>query len=123
MIILTNIFPFCSELPLNGGCRIHGNSTEALHKASGGVSSSGGIMKQATGIRQGQGSGNRKFVNSHRQRHLAGNSNECHSQQHTLCPEVAKALSGVMLIAEQKKRLEESTKVSEAEGTAEHDNC
>lgn len=29
-----------------------------------------------------------------------------------LCPEVSKALSGVMLIAEQKKRLEESTKVS-----------
>lgn len=30
---------------------------------------------------------------------------------HTLCPEVSKALAGVMLIAEQKKRLEESTKV------------
>ncbi len=29
----------------------------------------------------------------------------------TLCPEVARALNGVMMIAEQKKRLEESTKV------------
>ena len=74
-------------------------------------------MKQASGIRQRQqGSGNdRKFVNSNRQRHMARHSNPYpnHSgQQHTLCPEVAKALSGVMLIAEQKKRLEESTKVS-----------
>ena len=32
-------------------------------------------------------------------------------QHSTLCPEVARALNGVMLIAEQKKRLEESTKV------------
>jgi hypothetical protein len=32
-------------------------------------------------------------------------------QQSTLCPEVARALNGVMMIAEQKKRLEESTKV------------
>ena len=34
-----------------------------------------------------------------------------HHGAHTLCPEVSKALSGVMLIAEQKKRMEESTKV------------
>ncbi|XP_059098784.1 acetylcholine receptor subunit alpha-like isoform X2 [Tigriopus californicus] len=34
-------------------------------------------------------------------------------QPHLMCPEVSKALSGVMLIAEQKKRLEESTKVIE----------
>jgi len=32
-------------------------------------------------------------------------------QHSSLCPEVARALNGVMLIAEQKKRLEESTKV------------
>ena len=38
---------------------------------------------------------------------------DCGSHQgHTLCPEVSKALSGVMLIAEQKKRMEESTRVS-----------
>ena len=106
-------------MPLNGGCRIHGNSTEALHKSSGGGGgggSSSGIMKHATatGIRQRQGSGNRKFVNSNRQRHMAGNSTQYHDHSqhtHALCPEVAKALSGVMLIAEQKKRLEESTKV------------
>ncbi len=33
-------------------------------------------------------------------------------QHSSLCPEVARALNGVMLIAEQKKRLEESTKVT-----------
>ena len=48
------IFIF-SELPLNGGCRIHGNSTEALHKSGLGGGSNGGIMKQAGGIRQRQG--------------------------------------------------------------------
>ena len=32
-------------------------------------------------------------------------------RSHTLCPEVSKALSGVMIIAEQKKRLEETIKV------------
>ena len=69
-------------------------------------------MKSGTGNRQRQANGSRKFV-SNRHRHLAGNSNPYQGQlsQHTLCPEVAKALSGVMLIAEQKKRLEESTKV------------
>ena len=30
-----------------------------------------------------------------------------------LCPEVSRALSGVLLIAEQKKRMEESTKVQQ----------
>ena len=111
MVIILFLF---SELPLNGGCRIHGSSTEALHKSIGGGGSSSGIMKQSavTGIRQRQGGGNRKFVNSNRQRHMAGNSSQYPNPgQHTLCPEVAKALSGVMLIAEQKKRLEESTKV------------
>ena len=77
-------------------------------------------MKQAGGIRQrqqgGGGGNNRKFANGGRQRHMAGggasNPYGPHPHgQHALCPEVAKALSGVMLIAEQKKRLEESTKV------------
>ena len=31
---------------------------------------------------------------------------------HHICPEMKKALQGVFLIAEQKKRIEESTKVS-----------
>ena len=31
---------------------------------------------------------------------------------HNICPEMKKALQGVFLIAEQKKRIEESTKVS-----------
>ena len=78
-------------------------------------------MKQAGGIRQrqqgGGGGNNRKFANGGRQRHMAGGGGASNPYgphphgQHALCPEVAKALSGVMLIAEQKKRLEESTKV------------
>ena len=41
-----------------------------------------------------------------------GGGGSMYFQHSTLCPEVARALNGVMLIAEQKKRLEESTKVS-----------
>ena len=41
-----------------------------------------------------------------------GHGGSMYFQHSTLCPEVARALNGVMLIAEQKKRLEESTKVS-----------
>ena len=37
--------------------------------------------------------------------------NFIHERTHSLCPEMRKALQGVYLIAEQKKRIEESTKV------------
>ena len=38
---------------------------------------------------------------------------------HHICPEMRKALQGVFLIAEQKKRIEESTKVSDDSHTDE----
>ncbi len=37
--------------------------------------------------------------------------NFIHERTNSLCPEMRKALQGVYLIAEQKKRIEESTKV------------
>ena len=84
-------------LPLNGVCRVHSRSQDHLSRP---YSSAAAATAE-----------NRKFLGSPPPPapHGAGSMYFQHS---TLCPEVARALNGVMLIAEQKKRLEESTKVS-----------
>ena len=80
-------------LPLNGVCRLHSRSTDHLSRP----------FSSAENRKSG-------FVGSPPPpAPPAGGS--MYFQHSTLCPEVARALNGVMLIAEQKKRLEESTKV------------
>ena len=94
-------------MALNGSCRIHGPSGHAHGHAHAQTGASASAHHQQQ----------QQFTpSSKRKKREAGGMffdpcGEGQGQGHTLCPEVSKALSGVMLIAEQKKRLEESTKV------------
>ncbi|XP_023323772.1 acetylcholine receptor subunit alpha-like [Eurytemora carolleeae] len=63
--------------PLNGGCKVHGRSTE-------------NIYPEYTKLDQ-----------------------EIEENSRRLCPEIYKALEGILFIAEHKKRMEESTKIIE----------
>ncbi len=105
--------------PLNGGCRVHGggHSREniATTATAGRIKTSGNTTFLDGGIpgRKPELGTNRqgaKFYSPAGAADCSGNH-----RGHTLCPEVSKALAGVMLIAEQKKRMEESTKVRERE--------
>ncbi|CAB4067770.1 CHRNN [Lepeophtheirus salmonis] len=88
-------------LPLNGSCRLHGQSADHLPLRSN---------------NQQPGSPTADSEMGENWKHSSSNNNNNHLNKTNnrisdVCPEVSKALSGVMLIAEQKKRLEESTKV------------
>lgn len=115
----------------SGSCQIHGNAPrsryDGYHQSFGGGHTSGSqsgfhsnkasaTHLKISGGRAGGGcaQGNRVGNDDG-----GGQGSNCEPeaplftqyQPHLMCPEVSKALSGVMLIAEQKKRLEESTKV------------
>ena len=95
-----NVFyAFFFSLPLNGGCRVHGHSHEFLP----GISGNDNTHRYSGKSNRDNNGQEFNFLSPPR----------CHKATHhnQLCPEVSKALAGVMLIAEQKKRMEESIKV------------
>jgi len=106
----------------NGACRVHGHSQEVLPTSA---SAANGASPMAARRISGGGGRSKRYRSpaagdgwsSPANQHLNdvdGVNNLadcCPNGGHRLCPEVSKALSGVMLIAEQKKRMEESTKV------------
>ena len=105
----TFLIKFCSGvdygLPLNGSCNIHSQSSDNLHQRFSTYLSS--LTMDTTGTQ--------KLPPPPPPQHSPpyfGHAEFVDNQPSTLCPEVSKALSGVLLIAEQKKRMEESTKVS-----------
>lgn len=109
--------------PLNGGCRVHGHSQEYLTDPHHQPRMKHRRQQQPTAAPPPPRGFNQRRVMSHQQqtqaavdtaRRLFTSASRCNGDHHghILCPEVSKALSGVMLIAEQKKRMEESTKVT-----------
>jgi len=107
-------------LPLNGNCRIHSQSNDNLHRRFSTYLSSLTMqdsphhaMSQKTGQTT---TGDVESPDGARGSHPFGtyaSDFEPPPGASLLCPEVSKALSGVLLIAEQKKRNEECTKVIE----------
>ena len=101
-------------LPLNGNCRIHSQSNDNLHRRFSTYLSSltmDNAMSQKTGQTT---TGDAESPEGVRGSHPFGtyaSDFEPPPGASLLCPEVSKALSGVLLIAEQKKRNEECTKV------------
>jgi len=121
-------------LPLNGSCHIHSLSSDNLHQrfqsnfynfSSGftGVSGGDGITTKiplshpppplnaagtGTMLDSPLFEGATEVLEHHAKEAMEGGSGS-----NMICPEVSKALSGVLLIAEQKKRNEEATKVIE----------
>ena len=84
-------------LPMNGSCHIHSGSKDNLHQRFSNYLSS--FNQQEKDIEETP-----LFQPDDDDEEDEAKLSDC-------CPEVSKALSGVLLIAEQKKRMEESTKV------------
>ena len=105
-------------LPLNGSCRIHSQSNDNLHHRFSTYLSSltmesphTGNVSQKTGQTTTGGGGSPEGVRSAHPFGTYQSDFDLPPGASLLCPEVSKALSGVLLIAEQKKRNEECTKV------------
>ena len=107
-------------LPLNGSCRIHSQSNDNLHRRFSTYLSSLTMesphtanMSQKTGqTTTGVGASPEGGRPSTHPYGTYASDFELPPGANLLCPEVSKALSGILLIAEQKKRNEECTKVT-----------
>lgn len=106
-------------LPLNGNCRIHSQSNDNLHRRFSTYLSSLTMESQHNAMSQKTGqttTGDCESPEGPRGCAPFGtyaSDFEPPPGASLLCPEVSKALAGVLLIAEQKKRNEECTKVIE----------